>query len=168
MRYFNGNFRPLDKYLKQDLSREEEDVYLEISPYAVDKESGEVLNNTSKPVIKKVGTINVYNKIQSYKEDCDIYSILARVSKGEEGLLTQNVGSFGDFVDIPDNVHDLVRYIDNAKKEFQKLNPSSQKSLLSNDPDIQSIIRSEVASVLNSMKIKQADNQVKEGDVNVK
>ena len=161
-RYFNGNFRPIKNYSLQDLSRQEEDVFYEIPPFAVDKKTGEFLNKTDKPIIKKIGSVNVYDKIQSYLQDCDIYEILARVSKGEESLLTQNIGTFGDFTQVPDNIHSLVSYLEESKQKLGSLLPETQKALLSgNKLNIEDIVKSEVAVQLAKMNINKSDDQVK-------
>ena len=158
-RYFNGNFRPIKNYSFQDLSRQEEDVFYEIPPFAIDKKTGEFLNKSDKPIIKKIGTVNVYDKIQSYLQDCDIYEILARVSKGEESLLTQNIGTFGDFTQVPDNVHSLVSYLEESKKKLDSLLPETKNALLSDDKlNIEDIVKSEVAVQLAKYNIQNSDN----------
>ena len=62
----------------QDLSRETEDVYVQVEPFAYDKETGDVINSTNRPIRIKSGSVNVYEKIQSYAADCDIYSVSAK------------------------------------------------------------------------------------------
>ena len=164
-RYFNGKFRPINKYFCQDLSRQNEDVFYEIPPFAVDKKTGEFLNKTDKPIIKKIGSVNVYEKIQSYLQDCDIYEILARVSKGEESLLTQNIGSFGDFADVPDNIHSLVSYLQESKEKLDTLLPETQKALLSGgNINIEDIVKSEVSVQLANLKISNKTNDEVKGE----
>lgn len=160
-RYFNGNFRPIKNYFLQDLSRQKEDVFYEIPPFAVDKKTGEFLNKSDKPIIKKIGSVNVYDKIQSYLQDCDIYEILARVSKGEESLLTQNIGTFGDFTQIPDNIHSLVSYLEESKQKLDSLLPETQKALSSGkNVNIEDIVKSEVAVQLAKWNINKSNDQV--------
>ena len=50
----------------QDLSRQTEDVYIQVEPFAYDKETGDVINSTNRPIRIKSGSVNVYEKIQSY------------------------------------------------------------------------------------------------------
>lgn len=96
----------------QDLSRKFEDVYQEIPPYAVDIKTGELLNKTPDPILIKVGTRNIFEYIQSFKDDVDIYKILEKVAiSGDDSFLNRRIGQFGDFVMLPDNINDLNSYI---------------------------------------------------------
>lgn len=135
---------------RQNLSRKTEDVFTEIAPFSVNKETGEVLNKTSKPIIKKVGTVNVYDKIQSYKQDCDIYNILARFSKtGDQSLINRNVGFFGDIVNIPDNLHDFNKYNADLAEKLKKFSPELQAAIKGSDTaTLQDIIHKEVMLAL--------------------
>lgn len=87
------------------------DVFEEIPPYSIDVKTGEFLNKTNVPVFKKVGVRNIQEDIQSYHDDCNIYKILERVAlSGDESILRQRVGSFGDFVNLPDNINDFNEF----------------------------------------------------------
>jgi hypothetical protein len=101
---------PYDKVSKssQDLSNIYEDVYEEIPAYSIDVKTGDFLNKSNVPVLKKLGKKNIQEQIDSYKDDCDVYKILERVAAvGDPTLLNRRVGSFGDFVDLPDNINDF-------------------------------------------------------------
>lgn len=137
-----------------DLSRQTEPIFLEIEPFAVDKETGEILNKSSKPVIKKIGEENVYEKIQSFKEDVDIYNILKRFSEtGDSTLLNKRVGAFMDIADLPDNIHDFNKMLDDAAEKYKNLDDSIKENIF-NDDKLNEII---------SLKVKeQLANNVKE------
>ena len=72
--------------------------YVEIPPLAVDEKTGEFLNKTLVPVIKEVEPRNFYDEIQSYKDDCDVYSILAKFQKtGDITVLQTANKTFEDY-----------------------------------------------------------------------
>lgn len=137
-------------FKKVDLSRKFEEVFTEIAPFSYDKDSGEVLNKTSKPIIKKIGNVNIYDKIQSYKQDCDIYNILARFSKTNDmSLLNKNVGFFGDIVNIPDNLHDFNKYNSDLAEKLKKFSPELQEAIKGNDTStLTDLIHKEVMAAL--------------------
>ena len=55
------------------------DIYDEVPPFAVDEETGEILNKTARPIIKVVGRRNIDEYIQSQADSCDIYKILEKL-----------------------------------------------------------------------------------------
>ena len=134
MKFFSMYANQKKEFQRQDLSRKFEEVFTEIAPFSYDKDSGEILNKTSKPIIKKIGNVNVYDKIQSYKQDCDIYTILSRFSKtGDTSLLNQRVGFFGDIINIPDNLHDFNKYNADLAEKLKKFSPELQEAIKGND-----------------------------------
>lgn len=130
------------EYKGVDLSRETEKTYIEIPPYTVDEATGEVLNDTNKPILKEGKPINVYEKIQSYHEECDIYSILKKVAQtGDESLLNKKKGFYGDVSEIPDNLNDIISKLDNDFASI-KLNKQIVKAIARGDSNeqIQSLV----------------------------
>lgn len=114
MAKFNSMYGPGVKKTGQDLSRETEKVFIEVPPFAVN-EKGEFLNKTDSPILKENGVVNVQEKIQSFKDDVDIYKILEKVAlTGDTSILNQKIGSFADLVNLPDNVNDMNEYIKKA------------------------------------------------------
>lgn len=115
-----------------DYSRNTEDIFEEIPPYAKD-ENGKFLNETSEPIIKKTGVINIQEKIDSYKDEVDIYKILARVAaSGDDSLLNIKQGVYGDYSSIPDNINDFTDYVSN-NIELLKSMPKELSSLIIKD-----------------------------------
>ena len=116
-----------------DLSRELEDVFTEIPPYAKD-EKGVFINPTSEPVLKKTGQINVQEKIQSCLDDVDIYKILERVAySGDEGYLKQVQGVYMDIGDIPTDLNDFDDYIRANSETLRKMDRDVAQYILSDD-----------------------------------
>lgn len=100
-----------------DLSNPYEDVFQEIPPFAIDKDTGKLLNPTKDPVLKKVGVKNVQEDIDSFADDVDIYKILERVAlSGNPDYLNKRIGTFADFHNIPDNINDFDFYINSITK----------------------------------------------------
>ena len=99
--------------------------------------------------VNGVGEVNIYDRIQSFKEDCDIYSILNRFANGDTSVLSQRVGSFGDYSDIPDNIHDFSKYISELSAKFDKLSPELKEAIQGDNlSKIQELIHKEVADIL--------------------
>lgn len=91
----------------QDLSRRLEPTFKEVPPHFVDKSTGELLNDSDFVKLVPGKPVDVYAKIQSFKDDCDIYQILAKCqASGDYSLLHQREGSYGDISDYPDNLND--------------------------------------------------------------
>lgn len=154
MQKFRNVFNYGDDPISLDLSRQTEPIFLEIEPFSVDSETGEILNKSSKPIIKQIGEQNVYEKIQSYKDDVDIYNILKRFSEtGDSSLLNKRVGAFMDIADLPDNIHDFNKMLDDAAEKYKNLDDSIKENIF-NDDKLNEII---------SLKVKeQLANNVKE------
>ena len=154
MQKFRNVFDYGDDPISLDLSRQTEPIFLEIEPFAVDTDTGEILNKTSKPIIKQIGEQNVYDKIQSYKDDVDIYNILKRFSEtGDSSLLNKRVGTFMDIADLPDNIHDFNKMLADAAEKYNNLDESIKENIF-NDDKLNEII---------SLKVKeQLANNVKD------
>ena len=61
-----------------DCSSHFEESFVELPPYAVDPKTGEFLNNSSVPKLISKGKIDVWERIQSFKKEVDLYSILEK------------------------------------------------------------------------------------------
>ena len=87
--------------------------FVEIQPFAVDPDTGEILNSTGNVVLKEVAPINQQEVIQSYFESCDFKTILKRIRSGSgESLPTYDgTGTFLDLSNSPKNRMELDRYL---------------------------------------------------------
>lgn len=83
------------------------------------------------PTIKVKEKFDLYNDIQTYKDDNDIYKILARVS-GDISKLDFNKGVYIDVTKLPDNYNDLMNLNFAIKSDFDSL-PIKYKELLGNN-----------------------------------
>lgn len=129
--------------------------FIEIPPLAIDEKTGEVLNKTLVPILKEVEPFNFYEKIQSYKDDCDIYSILAKFQKtGDINLLmgAKSYKNFGDYYNIPDNINDFDNLVKKAQKDIKQYSEEQKATILSgNDEQVNSLI----ADLVKKEMIKQ-------------
>lgn len=145
-----------------DYSNPNVDIYESIPPYSVDVETGEILNKTAVPILRKTGTKNVDEMIQSYAEDCDIYKILEKFAlTNDTSLINQKVGSFGDIVDIPDNINDFTSYVDKQMKDLKKIDPKLAQSVINENissDDIQKMVQEQVQAAL--IKAQEDNKQV--------
>lgn len=148
---FRSCYTPIEK-IAQDLSRTHEDVYKYLEPYAVDLESGEILNKSSSPKLVKVGTINIYERIQEYKDSVDLYTIIEKaLTSGDMNILNRRTGSFCDIADLPDNIHDFNKVFDDKVKILGNLPNNVSKAILDDSvplKDINSLISAEVQKQL--------------------
>ena len=107
-----------------DCSNPRRRQFVEVQPFAVDPDTGEILNPNGQLVLKEVAPINQDEVIQSYFETSDFKTILNRIRKGsgEEIPTYDGTGSFIDLTNMPKNIRELDRYLKEKKKAFS---PSS-------------------------------------------
>lgn len=114
-----------------DCSNEYVDTYLEIPPFTKN-EKGEILNDTDLPKFVKNGKINIQERIQSYAQDCDIYTILERfANSGDTSLINARNAQYGDITNLPDNLNDMDNYISNQFEQFSDLDSTLKDAILS-------------------------------------
>ena len=71
--------------------------------------------------LKKVGKINTYEQIQSWKESCDLKTILRRFANGDVNALSAKVPMFGDFSGVPTTLAEYHSQLLQAEEIFSKL-----------------------------------------------
>ena len=113
-----------------DYSNPYEDVYEEIPPYTKGHD-GKWLNDTSEPIIVKTGKINIQEKIDSFKDEVDIYKILERVAMSGEDISCRGNQCF-DISSIPTNINDFTDYVSAHMEILQSL-PKEISSLIIKD-----------------------------------
>lgn len=154
-----GMLTPVEK-IGQDLSDPIVKIYQEVPPYAVDPETGEFINKSSRPKIVEVGQKNIDEEIQSYKDSVDTYKILEKFAlTGDNSIINRRVGEFGDIVDIPDNINDFGQYVDSKIKELKQTNPELAKQIINDNvsaEDIQKMVQEQVQAALIKAQEQQA------------
>lgn len=109
--------------------------FVEIQPFAVDPDTGEILNSTGNVVLKEVAPINQKEVIQSYFESCDFKTILKRIRSGSgESLPTYDgTGTFLDLSNSPKNRMELDRYLKEKKNKAVNTPQAVSAAAPSND-----------------------------------
>lgn len=114
------------KRIREDFSNEIQEVYIEIPPYAQD-DKGVIINSKSYPVLKKNGTINVQDMIQSHIDECDLAMLYEKfIRTGDESILNARVPFFADMYGAPKNFLEAQRYANEAFDNYSKLNDSDR------------------------------------------
>lgn len=70
--------------------------------------------------LEKVGEVNIYEKIQSYRDECDIMSILSRYAAGDETVLA-TPGWYIDTSKLPSNYTEYMNMMNEQREKFEKL-----------------------------------------------
>lgn len=102
-----------------DCSNPRRRQFVEIQPFAVDPDTGEILNSTGEVALKEVAPVNQDEMIQSYFESTDLHTVLTRIRKGsgEELPVNDGTGSFIDLTQMPRNRMELDRYLKEKKNK---------------------------------------------------
>lgn len=77
--------------------------------------------------------IDVYEQIQSFKESCDIKTILARFAAGDESALNRRLPYFGDFSEMPNSLAGYLQLLADAENTFAQL-PADVRANFNNSP----------------------------------
>lgn len=72
------------------------------------------------PYLVEVGQVDTYEKIQSYKDECDIQCILARYAAGDESVLSRP-GWYIDTSGWPRSYTEAMNLMNEAHESFDKL-----------------------------------------------
>lgn len=67
------------------------------------------------------GKINLYEKIQSFRDSCDINVLLTRFANGDVTALSKAQGIYGDFTHVPTSVQELQQRVVDAERLFYQL-----------------------------------------------
>lgn len=110
-----------------DCSNPRRRQFVEIQPFAVDPDTGEILNSTGEVALKEVAPVNQDEMIQSYFESTDLHTVLTRIRKGsgEELPVNDGTGSFIDLSQMPRNRMELDRYLKEKKNKTVSSAPVS-------------------------------------------
>lgn len=127
-----------------DCSNPRRRQFVEVQPFAVDPDTGEILNPTGQLVLKEVAPINQDEVIQSYFETSDFKTILNRIRKGsgEEIPTYDGTGSFIDLTNMPKNIRELDRYLKEKKNQTVSPAPDSvQADVSASDKELDEKIK---------------------------
>lgn len=95
------------------------DLYQELPPFTIDKDSGKILNPTSQIKLVKVGEEDIQEKINSYYDSCCLQVQLAHIEDGSADSSSLNAvkGQYLDISEVPTDVDDLIKYLDKVRTE---------------------------------------------------
>lgn len=126
-----------------DCSNPMRQQFVEVQPFAVDPDTGEILNPTGQLVLKEVAPINQDEMIQSYFETSDFKTVLNRIRKGsgEEIPTYDGTGSFIDLTNMPKNIMELDRYLKEKKNKTVSPVAASVSPVSSSDKELDEKIK---------------------------
>lgn len=113
--------------------------------------------------LKEDGEHDLYADIQSHVASTDIHMILDRYFAGDPEALNRVQGSYIDASEVPDNYHEAMSLLYNARKDFLTL-PPEIKEKFNNDPD-QWIAALGTADWFAKMQVPTVSAQPSEGDI---
>lgn len=95
------------------------DLYQELPPFTIDKESGKVVNPTSSIKLVKIGTEDIQEKINSYYDSSCLQSQLSHIAEGsaDSSALSAVKGQYLDISEVPTDVDDLIKYLDKVRTD---------------------------------------------------
>lgn len=128
-----------------DYSRKLEKRFVEVPPYAVDLESGKLINKSSEPILVEDEPFDVDEYIQSFKDECDIYTILEKFALTgctDSTLINKKVMSFGDISELPDNFNDLNKYFEEANAKIKEFGSDIAKDIIDDSKKTSDIVDS--------------------------
>lgn len=77
-------------------------------------------DDRGQPYLEKVGEVDTYEKIQSYKDECDVMAILSRYAAGDESVLAKP-GWYIDTTKLPATYTEYMNMMNEKREEFNQL-----------------------------------------------
>lgn len=85
--------------------------------------------------LKWVGTHDIYQDIQSYKEECSIENIIARAAAGDLNALNRTQGFYADITESPRDLAEAQREIMKLSNTFEAL-PAEIRAKFDNSKEV--------------------------------
>lgn len=82
--------------------------------------------------VEKIAEENLHEKIQMYKDECSIESVIRQYEMGDPYALNKVQGFYIDATTVPENMADLMNKLSKAEKAFNEL-PAHIKMQYGND-----------------------------------
>lgn len=95
----------------------------------------EFIDDEGQPYLETVETINIYEIIQSHKEECQIENILKAAAMGDLRALQQRQGTYMDATTLPKTLAEAQNLVIRMKDEFEHM-PSEVKEQFNNSPEM--------------------------------
>lgn len=151
------------KKTEQDCSNPYQERFKEVPPYAVDTD-GKFVNKKNVPVLVKDEPFNVDEYIQSFKDECDIYTILEKFALTgctDTSIINKGVMSFGDISELPDNVNDMNEYFEKLNKKLADFSDDTAKQILDENVSVDKI-QNDLTDKINKAAAAAATKQKEE------
>lgn len=113
--------------------------------------------------LKEDGEHDLYADIQSHVASTDLNMILERYFSGDPTALNRVQGTYMDVTQVPDNYHEAMAMIDNARKDFAQL-PPEIKERFNNDAN-QWIAALGTADWFTKMQMSTVPAESSQGDI---
>lgn len=81
----------------------------------------ESIDNNGHKKLVHVGETNIYEKIQSFKEETLIYNVLDRFNAGDIQAINKVKGMYGDFTEMPTTLMEAQNQLIKAERTFNEL-----------------------------------------------
>lgn len=91
---------------------------------------GKLDKDTGAVVLVSVGKTDVFEQIQSYKDETDLNTLIKRAENGDLSAFSSAV--FGDFTQMPETYADALNVVIEAEREFNGL-PAEVRTKFHND-----------------------------------
>ena len=84
--------------------------------------------------LEEVGTRNIQDEIDEYEQDCLVYNIIDKFTKGDASAIKSTADAmYADVVGMPKNIHEVHKVQAKAMSDFGKL-PKEVRDKYDNDP----------------------------------
>lgn len=120
---------------RTQFTRPEKDHYFSDIGERVEMRHSAHIDTNGRRFLAKDKPVQVYDLIQSHKEECEIENIIRRAVEGDYNALNAKQGVFMDITNCPSSIAEAQQYIINAKEEFEKL-PKEIKQKFEFNPEI--------------------------------
>lgn len=71
-------------------------------------------------------------EIQSYRDECDIHTILARYQAGDTDIINQVAGIYADVSEFPKTYAEMIQVYERAKQEFASMTKETRDKFHNN------------------------------------
>lgn len=119
------------------------------------------IDKNGKEEIKQVGQTNIYEKIQQYKDECDIYKILERYEHGDINAINKVAGTYADIRNSPKTLAEAQQIIIDAKNDFENLPKELKKEFNNNANEFIAKISDGSANEIFAKYNKQKNGEIK-------
>lgn len=93
------------------------------------------INKKGQKSLEWVGTHDIYQDIQSYKEECSIENIIARAAAGDLNALNKSQGFYADITESPRDLAEAQREIVKLSNTFDAL-PAEIRAKFDNSKEV--------------------------------